>query len=66
VNAGVRVSLSIGRSIACPLHVLVRAGRVVTVLDGFHRLLKADLLGQQKISVKKVADELLDTIACTT
>lgn len=52
--------------IACPLHVLVRASKVVTVLDGFHRLLKADLLGQQMIPVKKVGDELLDTIACTT
>ena len=50
---------------AFPLHVLVRANRVVTVLDGFHRLFKADVLGQQTIAVKKVSCELLDTIACT-
>jgi hypothetical protein len=30
---------------------------VVTVLDGFHRLLKADLTGQQALAVKKVTEE---------
>ncbi len=51
--------------LAFPLHVLVRANRVVTVLDGFHRLFKADVLGQQTIAVKKVSPELLDTFACS-
>jgi hypothetical protein len=38
---------------------------MTTVLDGFHRLLKADLPGQQMITIKKVSDQLLDTIACS-
>jgi hypothetical protein len=45
--------------------VLVRADRVVTVLDGFHRLLKADLTGQEALAVKIVTEEQLGTIACT-
>lgn len=46
-----------------PIHVLVRGNRVVTVLDGVHRLLKADLIGMQLIEAKLVSPSCLDAIA---
>jgi hypothetical protein len=45
-----------------PLHVLERRRRLLTVLDGTHRLLKADLLGYQAVNVKGLPDQLLDRI----
>jgi hypothetical protein len=56
---------ALATDLSFPLHVLVRADRVVTVLDGFHRLLKADLTGQEVLAVKKVAEDQLGRIACT-
>jgi hypothetical protein len=58
---------ALAADLSYPLHVLVRANepdRVVTVLDGFHRLFKAVLTGQSMITVKKVPEHLLDMIAC--
>jgi hypothetical protein len=45
-----------------PLHFLERAERL-TILDGTHRLLKASLLGQTTLVIKRVPTELLDDIA---
>jgi hypothetical protein len=56
---------ALATDLSFPLHVLVRADRVVTVLDGFHRLLKADLTGQEVLTVKKVTEDQLGTIACS-
>jgi hypothetical protein len=47
-----------------PVHVLERPNGVLTVLDGVHRLLKADLLGRSTLEVKKLSPEQLDAIAC--
>ena len=55
--------LALQADLAFPLHVLVRRQRMVTVLDGFHRLLKADLIGEEAVEVKKVPQSLLDAIA---
>jgi hypothetical protein len=49
-----RYSAPLAADLAFPLDVLVRANCVATVLDGFHRLLKAELIGEQMIGVKKV------------
>ncbi len=51
--------------LAFPLHALVRPEGVLALLDGVHRLLKADLLGQRTVDVKKVPMACLDAIACT-
>lgn len=63
-----RYSVQYGRTMAAdlafPLHVLARRERVATVLDGFHRLLKAELLGMDEVAVKKVPEACLDMIAC--
>jgi hypothetical protein len=48
-----------------PLHVLVGQDRVVTVLDGVHRLLKADLAGMRLVQTKQVPPRCLDIIACS-
>ena len=48
-----------------PLHVLQRQDRVVTMLDGVHRLLKADLVGLQLVDTKPVPPHCLDIIACS-
>ena len=47
-----------------PLHLLVRARDAPTILDGVHRLLKAELLGHRTVDVKKVPMSSLDAIAC--
>jgi hypothetical protein len=48
-----------------PLHLLVRHDRVVTMLDGVHRLLKADLAGMQLVDTNPVPPRCLDIIACS-
>jgi hypothetical protein len=40
--------------LSLPLHVLVRHNRVVTMLDGVHRLLKADLPGRELVKTGSV------------
>ena len=45
-----------------PLHVLDRPERL-TLLDGVHRLLKADLLGHRTVTVKLVPMDMLDRFA---
>ncbi len=51
--------------LAFPVHALVRPERALTLLDGVHRLLKAELLGHRTIDVKKVSMAGLEAIACT-
>lgn len=51
--------------LAFPLHALVRASGTLTLLDGVRRLLKADLCGQQTVSVRKLPMDRLDDIAST-
>jgi hypothetical protein len=46
-----------------PLHVLER-GRRLTVLDGMHRLLRAQVKGHSEVLVKALPFERLDDIAC--
>lgn len=45
-----------------PLHVTDRGGRPV-VLDGMHRLLRAELAGRGEVAVRVVPAEALDVIA---
>jgi hypothetical protein len=47
--------------LACPLDLLVRNGRLV-ILDGVHRLLKADLLGLASIRVRCLPAAMLPRI----
>lgn len=49
--------------LAFPLHALVRPGRPRTLLDGVHRLLKAELLGHATVAVTDVPMARLDDIA---
>jgi hypothetical protein len=51
--------------LAFALHALIRPGGTLTLLDGVHRLLKADICGQQTVSVKKLPMDRLDDIAST-
>ncbi|HEY3502391.1 MAG TPA: hypothetical protein VGN37_06300 [Actinocatenispora sp.] len=45
-----------------PLHVTDRGGRLV-VLDGMHRLLRAELAGRRDVAVRVVPGAALDAIA---
>ncbi len=49
--------------LAFPLQALERPGGHLTVLDGIHRLLKADLLGHATVAVTRLPMERLDEIA---
>ena len=49
--------------LAFPLHALERPDGRVTVLDGMHRLLKADLLGHATVAVNAIPLDRLDEIA---
>ncbi len=46
-----------------PIHALERPSGRLTVLDGIHRLLKADLLGHTTVRIKKISTDRLDEIA---
>ena len=61
----VQYARTMAADLTLPLHVLVRQGRVVTMLDGMHRLLKADLAGMQLVQTKPVPPRCLDIIACS-
>ncbi len=61
----VQYARTMAADLAFPVHALVRPERRLTLLDGVHRLLKADLLGHRTIDVKKVPMACLDAIACT-
>lgn len=47
--------------LGCPLDLLFRNGRWV-ILDGVHRLLKADLLGLGNIQVRRLPAAMLPLI----
>ncbi len=49
--------------VAFPLHALKRPDGRVTVLDGMHRLLKADLLRHATVAVNTIPMARLDDIA---
>jgi hypothetical protein len=49
--------------VAFPLDALVRAEGHLTLLDGVHRLLKADLLGHVTVDVRELPTARLDEIA---
>ncbi|MDR0344396.1 MAG: hypothetical protein LBI49_15050 [Nocardiopsaceae bacterium] len=49
--------------LSLPIHLLSHDNRVTTILDGVHRLLKADLTGRQVINTKQVTTACLDLIA---
>ncbi len=51
--------------LAFPVDALARPRGALTLLDGVHRLLKADMLGRRTVDVKKVPMACLDAIACT-
>jgi hypothetical protein len=61
----VQYARTMAADLTLPLHVLVRLNRVVTVLDGVHRLLKADLAGMRLVETKQVPPRCLDIIACS-
>lgn len=61
----VQYARTIAADLTLPLHVLVRHDRVVTMLDGVHRLLKADLAGLRLVETKPVPPRCLDLIACS-
>jgi len=61
----VQYARTMAADLTLPLHVLVRQDRVVTMLDGVHRLLKADLAGMQLVQTKPVPPRCLDIIACS-
>jgi hypothetical protein len=46
-----------------PLHVLASHGHIITIIDGYHRLLKADILGIQQVHTKHLPPTRLDAIA---
>jgi hypothetical protein len=54
---------ALAADLSFPLHVLACDGETLTVLDGTHRLFKADLLGERTVAVKKVPIAWLDCIA---
>lgn len=56
---------TIAADLSFPISVLARPHGVLTVLDGVHRLLKADLLGYHTLPVKKLPMAQLERIACT-
>jgi hypothetical protein len=59
----VQYARTMAADLTLPLHALVRAGRPRTLLDGVHRLLKADLLGHAMVAVKDLPAPRLDDIA---
>lgn len=59
----VQYARTMAADLSFPLHALASHGVVLTVLDGTHRLLKADLLGERTVMVKKVPMAWLDFIA---
>ena len=61
----VQYARTMAADLTLPLHVLVWQDRVVTMLDGVHRLLKADLAGLQLVATKPVPPRCLDIIACS-
>jgi hypothetical protein len=52
---------TVAADLGCPLDLLFRNGRWV-VLDGIHRLLKADLLGLSTIQVRRLPTAMLPLI----
>ena len=60
----VQYARTMAADLTLPLHVLVRQDRVVTMLDGVHRLLKADLVGMHLVQTKPVPPRCLDIITC--
>ena len=58
----VQYARTMAADLTFPLHALVRAGRSRTLLDGVHRLLKADLLGHAMVAVKDIPSARLDKI----
>ena len=61
----VQFARTMAADLTLPLHVLVRQDRVVTMLDGVHRLQKADLVGMQLVQTKPVPPRCLGIIACS-
>jgi hypothetical protein len=59
----VQFARTMAADLTLPLHVLVRQERVVTILDGVRRLLKADLAGMRLVQAKPVPPRCLDIIA---
>jgi hypothetical protein len=49
-------------NLAHPIHIFRRTNRWV-ILDGIHRLLKADVLGSETINARKVPESALADIA---
>ena len=61
----VQYARTMAADLTFPAHALLRTDGVLTLLDGVHRLLKADVLGQQTIEIRKVPTTCLDTIAAS-
>ena len=54
---------TLAADLAHPLDTLWRPGAPPVVLDGVHRLLRAELLGRRAVAVRRLGDEQLATIA---
>jgi hypothetical protein len=61
----VQYARTMAADLTLPLHILVRQNRIVTMLDGVHRLLKADLADRELVETKPVLPDCLDIIACS-
>jgi hypothetical protein len=55
---------TLAADLAYPIHLAETAPGRWTILDGVHRLLKADVLGQRHLGAHRVPPALLPSIAC--